>query len=68
MTRENPEIKQMRGPHAAITWRVGVMDEPLLCQNNTSKGDACGGIAGSPMEGNWADHYLKHICLMADSK
>ena len=33
-------------PHSAIRQRVDVMDELLLCQKNTSMGEAGGGITG----------------------
>jgi hypothetical protein len=36
----------LRVPHSSFTQRVDVMGDFLLCQKNTSMGDACGGTAG----------------------
>jgi hypothetical protein len=41
----------LRVSHSAITQRVGVMNELVPCQKNTSMGDAGGGIAGCSYHG-----------------
>jgi hypothetical protein len=43
--RSKPKLL-LRVPPSAITQRVDVMDELLLCEKNTSMVDACGGKAG----------------------
>jgi len=58
------------GLQVGVHFAIAAVDGPLLCERNILLGDACTWIAGclQPWEENWADHYLKHIYLMADSK
>jgi hypothetical protein len=58
------------GLQVGVHFAIDAVDGPLLFERKILLGEACTWIAGSlqPWEENWADHYLKHICLMADSK